>query len=61
MKIDEYQLSEDFNRNQALYILHTIDGLSCEDLSSQFDLSSEEIEEILETHKKYELAFSENL
>lgn len=56
MEIKRYELSKEFNRNQAIYILHMIDGQSVEQIAEMFNLATEEIKNILELHKKYEAA-----
>lgn len=56
MEVKRYELSKDFNRNQAVYILHTIDGQTFEQIADMFNLTIEEIKQILEQHKKYEAA-----
>ena len=60
MEIKRYEMSNDFNRNQAIYVLHTIDGQSIEQIAEGFNLAVEEIKNILERHKKYEVAVVSN-
>lgn len=61
MQIFRYQRSKEFNRNEAIYVLHTVDGYSFEELSSRFKLAIEEIQKIFELHKQYELALTNDL
>ncbi len=56
MEIKRYELSKEFNRNQAIYILHMLDGQSVEQIAEMFNLAVDEIKNILELHKKYETA-----
>jgi hypothetical protein len=54
MDIQKYQSNEYFERNQAIYILHTMDKKPFEVISEEFKLAIEEIKKIIETHEKYE-------
>ena len=60
MEIKRYELSKEFNRNQAIYILHMIDGQSIDQIAEMFNLATDEIKKILERHKKYETAVVES-
>lgn len=60
MEIKTYEQSKDFDRNEAIYILHTIDALSFEQIAKEFNLAAEEIKNIIEVHKKYEAAVIES-
>lgn len=56
MEIKKYEQSEEFDRNEAIYVLSTIDELPLDQIARNFDLAVEEIKNILEVHKKYETA-----
>lgn len=61
MQIFKYERSKEFDRNEAIYVLHTIDGMPFEDLAKQFNLAIEEIKAILQQHKQYEIALTKDL
>jgi hypothetical protein len=54
MNINKYQESKDFDRNEAIYILHTLDKKTLEEIAASFQLAIEEISEIITLHSKYE-------
>jgi hypothetical protein len=56
MEIKKYEKSEHFPRNEAVYVLHTIDNLSLEEISIRFQIAVEELKEIVHLHAKYEAA-----
>jgi hypothetical protein len=56
MEIKKYERSEEFPRNEAIYVLHRIEKISLEDIKVRFQLSMEEIKEIINTHAAYEKA-----
>ena len=53
MDIVNYQTSEEFHRNEAIYVLHTIDRKTLDAISEEFNLAIEEIQKIIATHSKY--------
>ena len=58
MEIKKYEKDENFNRNQAIYVLHTIDKTPLEEIAKDFQLAIEEVQEILTLHTRYEAAFT---
>lgn len=54
MDIDKYQKDKYFERNRAIYVLHTVDELPLEQIAVNFDLDTQEIEKIISTHSRYE-------
>ncbi len=56
MDINKYQLHKDFDRNEAIFVLHKLDNASLDEIAKNFDLSVDEIKEIIAFHKKYEEA-----
>jgi hypothetical protein len=56
MDINKYEKNSDFNRNEAIYVLHKIDKLAHEEIASRFQLALEEIQKIITLHEKYEAA-----
>jgi hypothetical protein len=55
MDIVTYQSSGDFERNEAIYVLHTIDEKSLDAISAEFKLAIEEVQKIIAVHKKYQM------
>lgn len=56
MDINKYKTSEQFERNEAIYVLHKLDGTPMEEISLNFNLSLNEIGEIIDIHEKYQKA-----
>ncbi len=56
MDIVNYQASEFFERNTAIFTLHTIDKKSLETIAAEFKLTFEEIQQIITKHTQYEAA-----
>ena len=46
MDIKKYEQHTDFDRNEALFVLHTIDKTPLEELAKNFNLAIEEIKVI---------------
>ena len=51
-----YEANKHFERNEAIYILHTIDKKTLEEIAENFQLALEEIQKILVVHAEYEKA-----
>lgn len=56
MDINKYKSSENFERNEAIYVLHNIDGTPIAEIALNFDLDLEETKGIITMHEKYENA-----
>lgn len=54
MDIEHYKKSEFFERNEAIYVLHTVDKKTLEVIAEEFKLALEDIQHIISTHSKYE-------
>jgi len=54
MDINKYQLHKDFDRNEAIFVLHSVDHASFEEIAKNFNLSVEEVKKVIEMHGKYE-------
>jgi len=54
MELKKYEKSEEFDRNEAIYVLYTVDQLPMVELAQNFDLAIEDIQTILIKHKEYE-------
>ena len=54
MDILEYEKSEQFERNRAIYVLCNVDRMPLDYLAFNFNLDIEEIKNILAVHEKYE-------
>ena len=54
MDINKYKNSIDFARNEAIYVLHNVDGTPVTEIALNFNLDPNEVEEIVALHSKYE-------
>ena len=54
MNPTKYEKSKDFNRNEAIYILHRMDKLPHEEIAKRFTLAIEEVQNIISLHAQYE-------
>lgn len=59
MDIVKYKNHKDFDRNEAIYVLHTIEKNSIEQIAENFNLAVEEITGIIAQHQRYEAAIIE--
>lgn len=53
----DYQKDPNFNRNQAIFILSTIEKKTPEEIAQQFSLSVPEVKSIIAVHTEYEAKF----
>ncbi len=48
-----YLRDKDFRRNEAIYILYTVDKLSMNELAETWDLAVDEVKKIIAIHTQY--------
>jgi hypothetical protein len=58
MDIQKYQSSIEFSRNESIFVFHTVNNHTLEELAANFNLAVEEIVEIIEMHKQYVAAIA---
>lgn len=56
MDIESYQKNENFERNEAIYVLYTIDKKPLEEIATNFLLAIKELQQIIDHHTQYEEA-----
>lgn len=54
MDASKYKKSKDFDRNEAIYVLHIMDKFSHAEIAKNFNLAVEEIQKIITIHAQYE-------
>lgn len=54
MDTKQYEKSPDFDRNRAIFVLFSVDGVSIQQIALNFNLDSAQIKNIITVHEKYE-------
>jgi len=52
-EINSYKKNPHFQRNEAIYILHKVDSMPVEELAKAWNLSVDEIKNIIQVHSEY--------
>jgi hypothetical protein len=52
-QISEYLKNKNFQRNESMWVLSTVDKLPPEDIGKQFGISADAVSLIVELHQRY--------